>query len=135
MKAGPNHDPSPEYRSEENDPLWDLLAQSPRPEPDAWFAARTMARCRHEGLSAERLMPVRGVFSKIWRWLVGGGLVASFAAVLLISQTFQAVQTDTAEKQKNVQEAFEVMATIDNNDSDSSSSSTSTSTSWQDTSL
>lgn len=33
---------------ESNDPLWKLLDRSPLPEPDAWFAARTVARLRRE---------------------------------------------------------------------------------------
>lgn len=109
---------------EENDPLWRLLAQAPRPEPDAWFAARTMARCRHEGLGVEQ--PTFAAFSRVWRWVLGGGVAVSMAVALMVNQA----QTEKAEKQKNVQEAFEIMASIDTGDTDSSSSS-----SWQDSSL
>jgi hypothetical protein len=48
------------------------------------------------------------------------------AVALMVNQA----QTEKAEKQKNVQEAFEIMASIDTGDTDSSSSS-----SWQDSSL
>jgi len=41
------------------------------------------------------------------------------------------VQTQDADQQKNVQEAFEIMASSDNSDTDSSASSAS----WQDSSL
>lgn len=33
---------------ESNDPIWKMLERSPLPEPDAWFAARTVARLRRE---------------------------------------------------------------------------------------
>jgi hypothetical protein len=105
-----------------------LLAQAPRPEPDAWFAARTMARCRHEGLGQVEPMISANWFSSIsgmWRWAVGGGLTLCLAMAVVVNQ----VQTEKADKQKNVQEAFEIVASVDS-DSDSSSS-----TSWQDSSL
>ncbi len=31
-----------EPQLDDNDPVWQLLAKSPRPEPDAWFAVRTV---------------------------------------------------------------------------------------------
>jgi len=129
MKAGSFNDRPQNNRGDEfeleNDPLWNLLAQAPRPEPDAWFAARTMARCRNEGLGGE----TSGVTSlsrlaRMWRWALGGGLALSMALVLVVTQ----IQSEKVDKQKNVQEAFEIMASMDS-DSDSSSSS------WQDSSL
>ncbi len=33
---------------EPNDPIWKLLEKAPLREPDAWFAARTVARLRRE---------------------------------------------------------------------------------------
>jgi len=126
MKAGTPQDPSPEDRLEENDPLWRLLAQAPRPEPDAWFSARTMARCRHEGLGAEGMTVA--AFLRVWRWVLGGGVALSMAVALMATQG-QTPRVEKAENQKSVQEAFEIMASIDT-DSDSSSS-----TSWQDSSL
>src|SRR5271155_5661436 len=125
MKAGPPNDPPQDVRLDENDPfddpLWHLLARAPRPEPDGWFAARTLARCRHEGLGMESgAIP----FVRMWRWALGGGLALSMALTLVVTQ----VHSEKADKQKNVQEAFEIMASIDT-DSDTSSSS------WQDSSL
>lgn len=120
MKAGPPNDFTGDARLDENDPVWRLLAHAPVSEPDAWFTARTLARCRHEGqgmLSFLRLIR-RG------RWAFGGGLGVCLALVLLVAQ----VQSAKVDKQKNVQEAFEIVASIDT-DSDFSSSS------WQDSSL
>jgi hypothetical protein len=110
MKAGPSSDlPQGSDLDPRHEAVWRLLGRTPMAEPDAWFAARTLARCRSEkqtGLS----------FGRVWRWALGGGL---------------GIQTPSADQQKNVQEAFEIMASIDNSDTDSSASSTS----WQDSSL
>jgi hypothetical protein len=122
MNGGTPHDHAPDERLDNNDPLWRLLAQAPRLEPDAWFAARTMARCRNEGLAGE----VRA-FSRIWRWALGGGLAVMLAMALVMQNQ---VQTEKADKQQNVQEAFEIVASM-NADSDPSSSPSS----WQDSSL
>jgi hypothetical protein len=122
MNGGTPHNRTPDDRLEENDPLWPLLGQAPRAEPDAWFAARTMARCRNEGFAGEAR-----AFSRIWRWALGGGLAVMLAAALVVQNQ---VQTEKADKQQNVQEAFEIVASM-NADSDSSSSSSS----WQDSSL
>jgi hypothetical protein len=123
MKAVPPNDPSRNARRDENDPVWLLLARAPLPEPDAWFAVRTLARCRHEGLGVGA-----GVISlaRMWRWALGGGLALSAALALVATQ----IHSEKAAKQKNVQEAFAIMASIDT-DSDSS---TLTSSSWQDSS-
>ena len=125
MKAGPPNDPPQDTPLDENhprhDPVWRLLARAPLPEPDAWFTVRTLARCRHEGQGAVSFTG----FARMWRWAFGGGLGLCLALVLLVAQT----QSEKADKQKNVQEAFEIMASIDT-DSDSSSSP-----SWQDSSL
>jgi len=117
------NDPPQDVRLDENDPVWHLLARAPRPEPDGWFTARTLARCRHEGLGVES-----GVisFARMWRWALGGGLALSMALALMVTQIHS--ENEKADKQKNVQEAFEIMASIDT-DSDTSSSS------WQDSSL
>jgi hypothetical protein len=124
MKAGPPNDPPQDARLDENDPVWRLLARAPRPEPDGWFAARTLARCRHEGSGMESGVIL---FVRMWRWALGGGLALSMALALVVTQ----IHSEKADKQKNVQEAFEIMASIDT-DSDSSPSSSS---SWQDSSL
>lgn len=130
MKAGPPND-SPQNRRRDDDHLddqvWRLLAQAPRPEPDAWFAARTLARCRNEDLGGETNgIPSILKLTRVWRWALGGGLALSMATALVVTQ----IQSEKVDQQKNVQEAFEIMASIDS-DSDSSSSSTS----WQDSSL
>jgi len=127
MKAGPPNDPPQDSRLDENDPVWRLLARAPLPEPDGWFAARTLARCRYEGSRMESgLIPLAGL-ARIWRWALGGGLAVSMALTLVVTH----VHSQTAAKQKRVQEAFEIMASIDT-DSDSSPSSSSP---WQDSSL
>ena len=110
---------------DENDPVWQLLAKSPRPEPDDWFAVRTLARCRNTGLGMEALN-----FRLIWRWALGGGLGVCLAIVLLVPHN-PAPTAALPDQQKNVQEAFEIMASIDDSSDSSSSSSTST---WQDSS-
>ena len=109
---------------DDNDPLWQLLAKSPRPEPDDWFAVRTLARCRNTGLGMESVN-----FRMVWRWTLGGGLGVCLAIFMLVPHT--PVPATAPDQQKDVQEAFAIMASIDNSDS-SSSSSTST---WQDSSL
>jgi len=120
------NDPAQDARLDENDPndpVWHLLARAPRPEPDGWFTARTLARCRHEGLGMESgVIP----FVRMWRWALGGGLALCMALALVVTQIHS--ENEKADKQKNVQEAFEIMASIDT-DSDTSSSS------WQDSSL
>ena len=127
MKAGPPNDPPQDAPLDENDPMndpvWHLLARAPRPEPDAWFAARTLARCRHEGLRRDS-----GVISlaRMWRWALGGGVALSMTLALVVTR----VHSEKADKQKSVQEAFEIMASIDT-DSESPPSSSS----WQDSSL
>ena len=123
MKAGPNDSPR-DAQLDENDPVWRLLGHAPRPEPEAWFAARTLARCRREG---------RGVISftgfvRVWRWALSGGLGLGLALMFLVAQ----IQSEKIDKQKKVQEAFEIMASVD---TDSDSTSTLPSSSWQDPSL
>jgi hypothetical protein len=116
-----------EPRLDENDPVWRLLAESPRPEPDAWFAVRTVARCRNAGLGADWF-----AFRGILRWALGGGLVVCLAVLLLVPRTHH--ESAVPDQKKNVQEAFEIMASMDASSPDSTSTSSSTST-WQDSSL
>lgn len=120
MTASPFHDP--DKSGEERDPVWKLLGRSPMAEPDAWFTVRTLARCRHAGLAAES----RGaVLERVWRWALGMGLTVCLA--LFVATRIHPASA-AATNQKNVQEAFEIMASMDP-DADS------TSTSWQDSSL
>jgi hypothetical protein len=123
MKPGPLPDSA---HNEEKDPLWNLLASSPLSQPDPWFAVRTVARCRREGLKAEKSVNFLS-FARVWRWTLGSGV---FAVCLTMGLMFSQVQTEKTDKQKNVQEAFEIMASIDN-DSDSPAAAPS----WQDNSL
>jgi hypothetical protein len=126
MNAGPSSD-----RSENSDldprheEVWRLLGRAPMPEPDAWFAARTLARCRSEKQEAVSL-------TRVWRWALGGGLGICLAVTLLVAQVSQVAPApaQNADQQKNVQEAFEIMASSDNSDTDTSA----TSASWQDSS-
>jgi hypothetical protein len=123
MKANRSNDLPQDMRLDESDPLWDLLGRAPRPEPDGWFATRTLARCRHEGLDdANGATRVR--LAHIWRWVLGGGMAVAMAVGLMVAQ----VNSQKEDQQKNVQEAFEIVASVDT-DSDSSSSP------WQDSSL
>jgi hypothetical protein len=125
MKAGPPNDSPQDTRWDENDPLWDLLGRAPRPEPDGWFAARALARCRHERPGGDAVVAGYGRFAQVWRWALGGGLAVAMAVAFVVTQINPPEKVDN---QKNVQEAFEIVASIDT-DSDSSSSP------WQDSSL
>lgn len=113
---------------DESDPLWHLLGRAPMPEPDGWFVARALARCRAEGRSALSFLRL----SPMWRWAMGGGVSLCLAVALLVAQ----VHSEQVTKQRKVQEAFEIMASIDTDpDSAFSSQTSSSTTSWQDTSL
>jgi hypothetical protein len=117
MKANESQDDRHEMRLDENDPVWLLLGESPRPEPDAWFAVRTLARCRYGGAGADS----HGFFlSGVWRWTLGGGLGLCLAVALLAAQI--PAGSPAAEKQQKVQEAFEIMANLDSPEADSTSS-------------
>ena len=130
MNNGQPHDYRHEPRLNENDPVWALLARAPRPQPDGWFTARTLARCRASG-------PVKAagfVLGGMWRWALGGGLSLCLAVLLLAPQIHSG--PTAADKQKNVQEAFAIMASLDTSDDDSSTaasaSSAAPSSLWQD---
>ena len=103
--------------AEINDPVWRLLGRAPMPRPDGWFTARTLARCR----TLER----RGWGG--WRWALGMGLGL---AVATVAGTH--LQDQVVAKQKNVQEAFDIVASVG---TDADSSSDSAPTSWEDSSL
>ena len=120
-------DPSQDAPLDGHDPVWRLLGRAPLPEPDGWFAARTLARCRSEGRSAMSYLR----FSPMWRWALGGGLGLCVAVALVFAQ----MHAELVNKQKNVQEAFEIMASIDTETDASLSPSSSSPSSWQDPSL
>jgi len=116
-----------------NDPVWRLLGESPRPEPDAWFTVRALARCREMSQAAEA--QARTSLSGLWRWVLGGGLSVCLAIFLMVPRTGP-TQSTPADHQAKVQQAFAIMASIDtsnSSDSDSDSDSSSSST-WQDSS-
>ena len=119
MKAYQPQDDRPEARLEENDPVWRLLGESPRPEPDGWFVVRTLARCRYAGAGGESHWVFLG---GIWRWALGGGLGLCLAVALMAGQI--PGSSPSAEKQQKVQEAFEIMANLDSPEAEDSSSST-----------
>jgi len=135
MNAGPSSDredgkfPQGNDLDPRHEAVERLLARAPMPEPDAWFAARTLARCRSEKQDAVSL-------TRIWRWALGGGMGLCLAVSLLVVQVTQVapVPTPNADQQKSVQEAFAIMASSDNSDNDTTAPSAS-STSWQDSSL
>jgi hypothetical protein len=128
MNKSENHLNQPDRSSEENDALWRLLGESPRPEPDAWFAARTLARCRY---ATPGVFSWLGFFSN-WRRVLGTSLGLGLAVVLVARQL---PSNDAApDQQQNVQEAFAIMASLDSSSS-SDTDSTSSSSSTQDSSL
>jgi hypothetical protein len=108
--------------AEANDPLWRLLGQAPLPRPDGWFATRTLARCRLDTPVTD--WSWRGVR----RWMLGTGLGVSLAVFALVHLHRETV---VADHQKNVQEAFAIVASL-GDDSDSTASSTPSS--WPDSS-
>jgi hypothetical protein len=121
MNAGPSRDfPTGDELDPRDDALERLLDRAPLPEPDAWFAARTLALCRSEKQSAQAL-------ARIWRWALGGGLGICLAVSLLMTQ-IAPFENPKVDQHQNVQEAFEIVASMDNSDTESSA----TSTSWQD---
>jgi hypothetical protein len=105
--------------AEINDPVWRLLGRASMPRPDGWFTARTLARCR----TPER----RGGWG-VWRWALGMGLGLAVATVAVTRLQDEQVVA----KQKNVQEAFDIVASVG---TDADSSSDSAPTSWEDSSL
>ena len=123
MNAGPSSDrPEGNDLDPRHEQLWHLIGRAPMSEPDAWFAARTLARCRSEKQETVSL-------TRIWRWALGGGLGICLAVSLLVTQVAPE-RTQNVDQQKSVQEAFEIMASNDNSDTDTSAPATS----WQDSS-
>jgi hypothetical protein len=116
MSAGADENLADEL-AETRDPVWQLLARAPMPEPEAWFAARTLARVRQDRQDA-------AFSSRVRRWVLSGALGVSVAVTLLAGQ-FHAAQS----KQQNVQEALQILATVD-----SDSDATASTSSWQDSS-
>lgn len=127
MNADLPPDRSNDSQTDLNDPVWRLLDRTPMPQPDAWFAARTLARCRHEDLRGE---PGWIAFSRVWRWMLGGGLGLSLGIAFVATQIRS--ESVTHVQQKNVQEAFAIVASLG---ADPDSSANTGTSSWQDSSL
>ena len=108
--------PDPDLSAEKRDPLWNLLGRASRPEADPWFAARTLARCRQARAASRRLRLA-------WRSILGASVGVSLT-LLLIATNHPAPSVPS---HQGVQEAFEIIASMDTDNSDSSS--------WQDSSL
>lgn len=101
----------PPSSEDPSDPLDRLLLRVPRAKPDSWFTARTLARCRNSTRP--------GTFS-FWkcfrpRWALGGAL-ALLAGGLTLQQFHHSAQL-SSRKQLHAQEAFEVLASLDDSDS------------------
>ena len=110
--------------AEDADLLDQVLGASPLPEPDAWFTARTLARCR---TSRTESRVSSFALARFWpRWAVLGLFVLVSGGLAL--QQSHRIHTLHVHHQHRVQEAFEVMATM-GKDKDSSD------TSWPDSSL
>ena len=125
MNADLPDDHSSDAQLDLHDPVWRLLASAPLRQPDAWFAARTLARCRQVRLNGE---PAWMAFARIWRWTLGGVGVSLAIALVAVQLHFES----TAHlQQKKVQEAFVVVASLG---TDSDSPSTIIASPWQDSS-
>jgi hypothetical protein len=100
--------PSPEDNTllKNSDPLDRLLLRAPLIKPDAWFAARTLARCRN----SQRSHSIFSFFAWNRRWAVGG-VFGLFLAVFTLQQVHHSEKL-ISHKQRNVEEAFEVVASL-----------------------
>ena len=93
------------------------------PQPDAWFTARTLARCRMSDPAPERVSLFRTM--RFWGRFALPCFCVLFAGGFALQQSHRIHTLKIHHRQDRVREAFEVMATM-NKDSD---------TSWQDSSL
>lgn len=85
---------------ESNDPVWKLLERSPLPEPDAWFAARTVARLRRE--QSRPTWQRRLWMSLAW--------ASSTAVVTILAVHFMSVQPQPEAHTAKIQEALNFIA-------------------------
>jgi len=110
----------PTEPSEDSDLLDRLLGLAPLPAPDAWFTARTLARCRMSQPDARPILS----WSRVWRSWAAAGVFTLCVAGFGVQQIHRN-HTLRKHHQHSAQEAFEVISTV-SKDSDSS---------WQDSSL
>jgi hypothetical protein len=89
---------------EKNDPLWNLLGKSPLPQPEPWFAARTLARLRRE-------LDRSYAWSRLFRWALGGAV----AGLIVCAVTWN-LEDKSALQTIQLQAALEQVA--DNNGDD-----------------
>jgi hypothetical protein len=126
MKSGSF--PENDAHEEAGDPVWQLLGRAPRPEPDGWFTARTLARCRNSVGGPEAAAESgRG----LWRWALGMTLGVGLATLMITRISTEQMQDA---QQKNVQEAFDIVASMDA-DADGDNANSTPPASWQDSSL
>jgi hypothetical protein len=106
-----------------SDPLDRLLDLVPAPQPDPWFTARTVARCRMSDSAPEQVSFFRTM--NFWsRWALPGLGVLLLTGISL-QQVHRIHTLHVHHRQDRAREAFEVISSMDK-DSDSS---------WQDSSL
>jgi hypothetical protein len=110
----------PTEPSESSDPLDRVLGAAPMPEPDAWFTARTLARCRASQPDERPAVSWRLVWR---RWAVVGIFSLCLAGFGL--QQLHRNHTLRRHHQHSAQEAFEVISQVDSHSD----------LSWQDSSL
>ncbi len=131
MNAGPSSDlPQSNNPGNDLDPRHEavdrLLGRAPMPQPDAWFAARNDGALPDE--KAATVSPGACM-------ALGGrqrlGSVPRGGVACRSGTARHAHAVGSGQSAENVQEAFEIMASIDNSDTDSAAPSTS----WQDSSL
>jgi hypothetical protein len=110
-----SQDPFPR---ESSDPLDRLLLRAPLAQPDGWFTARTVARCRYSEPSRNNRFLA---WTHFWpRWAIGG-VFGLFLCAFTLQQVHHS-QKIHSHKQKNLQEAFEIVASM-GTDSDMSTAS------------
>jgi hypothetical protein len=86
-----------------NDPLWQLLGKAPLREPDAWFAARTVARLRRQA---------RPTIWAAWRRIVtvSAWAGAATAVTLMLTVHFAGLTLHQNHDTAKIQDALDYIA-------------------------
>ena len=105
MSSQPSFEDLPPLES--SDPLDRLLLRAPLASPDPWFTARTVARCRYSQAPAKSSL---GWLRFGPRWAIGG-VFALFLFGFTVQQLHHSHKIHS-HKQRSVQEAFEIMASL-----------------------